>query len=67
MNGARAEAMECRCNDATQFHGEEAELYAADHLVEDSRVAGTPEQFSCPDTGARWELRREDQPVLIRV
>ena len=59
--------MECRCNEATQFHGDEATAYAAEHLVEESRAAGEPERFACPDTGARWELREEDQPVLIRI
>ena len=59
--------MQCRCNEATQFHGDEAELYAAGHLVAEARVAGGLESFSCPDTGVRWELRREDQPVLIRI
>ena len=59
--------MECRCNDATQFHGDEATAYAADHLAEESRAAGERERFACPGTGARWELREQDQTALLRI
>ena len=58
--------MECRCRDATEFRGDEAELYAAGHLVAESVAAGQAETFACPDTGKRWRLTRdEEQPVLV--
>ena len=57
--------MECRCRQATEFRGEEAELYAADHLVAEATAGGTGQTFACPDTGKRWRLTQEnDQPVL---
>ena len=54
--------MDCRCNDATEFYGEEAERYAADHLVADeSRDEPLEERYSCPDTGRRWPLDYPDR------
>jgi hypothetical protein len=57
--------MECRCNEADEFTGAEAEAYLADHLVADAD--GT---YTCPDTGARWQVdERTDpaQPRIVRV
>ena len=60
--------MECRCRHATEFRGEEAELYAADHLVAEATASGNDESFACPDTGKRWRLSHEnEQPVLTEA
>ena len=49
--------MDCRCNEATEFYGNEAEQYARDHLVTDEvRTEAFGELLSCPDTGRRWQL-----------
>jgi hypothetical protein len=52
--------VECRCNEATEFTGDEATRYAEEHLVEDS--AGV---FNCPDTGARWSLVDDTGTVVL--
>lgn len=64
--------MECRCNDATEFYGEEAERYAGEHLVrEETSSERFEERFSCPDTGVRWLLdypeRTERDPGQARL
>jgi hypothetical protein len=49
--------MECRCNDVMELHGQDAEDYAAGHLVRDeTRDEALEERYSCPDTGKRWLL-----------
>jgi hypothetical protein len=49
--------MECRCNDSMEFHGQDAEDYAAAHLVRsETRADSLEESYSCPDTGKRWTL-----------
>jgi hypothetical protein len=61
----RLRAMECRCTEADEFAGAEAEAYLAEHLQADSD--GT---YSCPDTGARWRVDEETDPAqqrLVRV
>jgi hypothetical protein len=54
--------MGCRCTDATEFYGQEAEAYLADHLVADAD--GT---YSCPDTGARWQVDEQTDPNQQRI
>ena len=56
--------MECRCGDATEFYGTEAEAYLAEHLQATSD--GT---YACPDTGARWQVEESDpaQERLVRL
>ena len=59
--------MDCRCNDATEFYGNEAEQYARDHLLTDEvRTDAFEELLSCPDTGARWELVEEQRTTVLR-
>ena len=49
--------MECRCNESTEFYGDEAASYAAGHLVRDETVADELRSaYSCRDTGRRWQL-----------
>jgi hypothetical protein len=49
--------MECRCNDAMEFDGQEAEAYVSGHLVRDETDAeALEERYSCPDTGKPWIL-----------
>jgi hypothetical protein len=64
--------MDCRCNDATEFYGEEAERYAREHLHTDEvRSESFEEVLACPDTGARWLLsfpeRTEREPGQARL
>ena len=64
--------MDCRCNDATEFYGQEAESYARDHLATDEvRTDAFEELLSCPDTGRRWKLdypdRTEREPGQARL
>ncbi len=64
--------MECRCNDATEFYGDEAERYAREHLTaEEADSARFEERFSCPDTGRAWLLdypeRTEREPGQARL
>ena len=54
--------MQCRCTDADEFDGTEAEAYLADHLV--ATADGT---YACPDTGARWEVDAEADPAHSRI
>jgi hypothetical protein len=46
--------MDCRCNEVTELYGREAGDYVAGHLHPDGAA------FTCPDTGARWELDDSD-------
>jgi hypothetical protein len=49
--------MACRCNDAMEFQGQDAEDYVQAHLVRDeTRDEALEEVYSCPDTGKRWLL-----------
>ena len=49
--------MDCRCNEAMELNGREAEEYASQHLVRDeTRTEQLQELYSCPDTGKRWLL-----------
>ncbi len=57
--------MECRCRHATEFRGDEAELYAAGHLVADSAPGDSGDLFACPDTGKRWRLTREAGQAVL--
>jgi len=60
--------MECRCRQATELRGDEAELYAAGHLVAEATAGGANQTFACPDTGKRWRLTQEnEQPVLTEA
>ena len=64
--------MDCRCNDATEFYGDEAERYAAEHLTAgEADPARFEERFSCPDTGRVWLLdypeRTEREPGQARL
>jgi hypothetical protein len=64
--------MDCRCNEATEFYGDEAESYARDHLVTDEvRSEAFEELLSCPDTGRQWRLdypeRTEREPGQARL
>jgi hypothetical protein len=66
--------VECRCNDAMEFNGQEAEDYASGHLVRDeTRTEQLQELYSCPDTGKRWILEwpdateREPGPARLRA
>jgi hypothetical protein len=54
--------MECRCTVADEFYGAEAEAYLAGHLVADAD--GT---YSCPDTGARWQVDEQTDPNQQRI
>ncbi len=57
--------MECRCSEADEFTGGAAEQYLADHLQADAD--GT---YTCPDTGARWQIDESAdpaQPRLLRI
>jgi hypothetical protein len=55
-------SVRCRCTEATEFYGEEAERYLADHLQADG------DRYVCPDTGRRWRLEQTDagQPRLVQ-
>ncbi|HWG56542.1 MAG TPA: hypothetical protein VNT58_08490 [Gaiellaceae bacterium] len=54
--------MRCRCTEAAEFYGPEAEAYAAEHLVL------AEDQLACPDTGARWQSREgADGLVLTQI
>ena len=64
--------MDCRCNDAIEFYGGEAEAYAREHLVTDEvRSDAFEELLSCPDTGRHWKLdypdRTEREPGQARL
>ena len=64
--------MECRCDSATEFYGDEAEAYAGGHLVRGGTdTDALEEQYSCPDTGRRWLLdypdRRDEEPGQARL
>ncbi len=49
--------MRCRCNEATEFYGDEAQQYASGHLVRDETVEDELRvTYSCPDTGTRWDM-----------
>ena len=49
--------MECRCDNATEFYGEEASAYASAHLVRDATIEDELRAaYTCPDTGRRWEM-----------
>ena len=57
--------MECRCSEADEFTGGAAGQYLADHLQADAD--GT---YTCPDTGARWQIDESAdpaQPRLLRI
>jgi hypothetical protein len=54
--------MECRCDSVVELYGEEAERYAAEHLVRgEARTEAMEERYSCPDTGRRWLLDYPDR------
>ena len=59
--------MDCRCNEATELYGDEAETYAAGHLVVGEAENRGEERFSCPDTGRRWLLDRPDDTGQARL
>jgi hypothetical protein len=64
--------VDCRCNEATEFYGDEAEAYAREHLVSDEvRSDAFEEILSCPNTGRRWRLdypeRTKDDPGQARL
>jgi len=50
----------CRCTEAEELYGPEAEAYAAEHLV---LAEG---QFACPDTGARWQSQEGADGLILR-
>jgi hypothetical protein len=56
--------VECRCDTVDVLWGDEAEEYAADHLVTDADG-----RLTCADTGAIWHLEEHDndQVALRRV
>lgn len=54
-----AEAVRCRCTEAEELCGPEAEAYAAEHLV---LAEGA---FACPDTGARWQSRERTDGLIL--
>jgi uncharacterized membrane protein YkvA (DUF1232 family) len=50
-------SMECRCATMNESFGQEAETYAAEHLVRGEADSGAMEErYSCPDTGRRFVL-----------
>ena len=55
-------SMDCRCDTVTELYESEAEQYAADHLHDDGDTS-----FSCPDTGARWQIERGEQTRLVQT
>jgi hypothetical protein len=62
----------CRCNDATEFYGTEAEAYAREHhRSQETRSDAFEEVLTCPDTGAVWKLefpeRTERDPGPARL
>jgi hypothetical protein len=64
--------VDCRCNEATELYGAEAETYAREHLVSDEVHGDAFEELlSCPDTGRRWRLdypeRTEREPGQARL
>ena len=64
--------MDCRCNEATELYGDEADRYATEHLVAGrSDTARLEQRFSCPDTGRVWKLdypdRTEREPGQARL
>ncbi len=65
--------MKCRCTNAIEFYGREAQQYAAAQLVRDETAEDELRAtYSCPDTGAVWELDfppndRRDEPGDARL
>ena len=54
--------MECRCDSAAEFYGQEAEDYAGGHLLRDGTdTEALEERYSCPDTGRAWLLDYPDR------
>jgi hypothetical protein len=65
-------SMECRCATMTESFGQEAETYAAEHLVRGEADTGAMEErYSCPDTGRRfvldWPERTQADPGQARL
>ena len=64
--------MACRCTEVTELYGDEAEVYAREHLrMDEVRSDAFEELLSCPDTGSRWRLdypeRTEREPGPARL
>ena len=56
-SGITPGTVECLCTQATELYGNEADRYAAGHLVRDRTIDDELRAtYSCPDTGRRWEL-----------
>lgn len=51
--------MDCRCKEAAELYGTEAEAYAAEHLRSDG------DALACPDTGARWQTSERDGALVL--
>jgi hypothetical protein len=64
--------MECVCAAMDESYGQEAERYAAEHLVRGAVDSDAmTEEYSCPDTGRRfvldWPERTQTEPGQARL
>jgi hypothetical protein len=64
--------MECRCAAMNESFGNEAETYAAEHLLRgEASTESFEERYTCPDTGRAfvldWPERNEREPGPARL